>query len=116
MDEGTRAFARGDLDAAFVHFERAHILGQRFTWLHVRAHSAMFRVGWQRRDIREMSGQILRIVAASIMSRFWIPEGNTGGADVSALKPMPLPDDLRVLLERSGPHTQTRERDDMSTD
>jgi hypothetical protein len=35
-----------------------------------------------------------------VFSRIWVPIGNTGGARVSALRPMPLPDDLRALLER----------------
>ena len=29
----------------------------------------------------------------------WVPKGNTGGANVSALKPMPLPSDLSELLQ-----------------
>ena len=36
----------GDLDRAFHHLERAHILGQRRTWLHVKSHLAMLRIGW----------------------------------------------------------------------
>jgi hypothetical protein len=111
MDKGRHARARGELDIAFAHFERAHILGQRFTWLHVRAHAAMFEVGWQRRDARELLGQSLRIAAAALLSRIWVPEGNTGGADVSAVKPMPVPEDLRVLLAaRSEKHSSKRTR------
>lgn len=36
--------------------------------------------------------------------RFNDAEGNTGGADVSAMQPMPLPADLRAILDadRSG--------------
>ena len=45
-------------------------------------------------------GQATRIVAAALFSWIWVPVGNTGGARVSALQPMPLPDDLRALLER----------------
>lgn len=89
----------GDLDRAFHHLERAHILGQRRTWRHVKSHVAMLRVGWLRGDGREIAGQLTRIVAAALFSRLWVPEGNTGGANVGALKPMPVPDDLRALLE-----------------
>lgn len=89
----------GDLDAAFAHLERAHILGQRSTWRHVRSHVAMWRIGWQRRDAREVFGQSTRLVAATLFSRIWVPVGNTGGANVSALKPMPLPDDLKRILD-----------------
>ena len=89
----------GDLDRAFAHLERAHILSQRFTWLHVRSHLGMLRIGWQRADWREILGQLARIPAALLFSRIWVPIGNTGGANVSATRPMPVPDDLRALLE-----------------
>ena len=93
------ARGRGDLDTAFNHLERAHILGQRSTWCHVRCHLAMFAVGWRRRDMRELFGQSTRVVAAALFSRIWVPAGNTGGANVSAMRPMPIPHDLRRLLE-----------------
>ena len=53
-----------------------------------------------RRDAHEIVGQLLRLVVAAPGS--WTgryPVGNTGGADVSALRPMPVPDDLRAMLE-----------------
>ena len=97
MQAGRSAFAAGDFDAAFARFERAHILGQRNTRAHVAAHWWMLRVGRARRDWREVRGQCLRIVAAATKSRIWVPLGNTGGADVDPLAPMPVPDDLRPL-------------------
>ena len=33
-------------------------------------------------------------------SIFWVPTGNTGGANVNPFKPMPVPDDLRPYLDR----------------
>lgn len=89
----------GDLDLAFHHLERAHILGQRHTWRHVKSHLGMLRVGWLRSDGRELFGQLTRIAAAALFSRIWVPVGNTGGARVSALKPMPVPPDLQALLD-----------------
>ena len=96
---GYARLEQGDLIGAFARFERAHILGQRKTRMHIRAHVAMLKLGWRRRDQREVIGQLSRIVAAALFSRIWIPEGNTGGANVSALKPMPIPDDLKRILE-----------------
>lgn len=61
----------------------------------------MFRVGLRSRDFREVRGQMLRMVAALLFSRVWVPEGNTGGANVSPLKPMPIPADLRELLTKN---------------
>ena len=88
----------GDCDRAFHHLERAHILSQRRTWLHVKSHIGMWQIGWLRSDWRELIGQSTRIVAALLFSRIWVPIGNTGGANVSALKPMPLPPDLEAVL------------------
>jgi hypothetical protein len=92
------ARAAGQLDQAFHHLERAHILGQRDTVLHLRSHAGMLAIGWQRRDARELVGQLTRIVAAALFSRFWVPVGNTGGANVSATQPMPVPPDLQAIL------------------
>lgn len=58
----------------------------------------MLRAGLATGDMREMIGQLPRIVAAVLFSRVWIPLGNTGRARVGALRPMPVPDDLRDLV------------------
>lgn len=91
-------YHEGDLDDAFRHLERAHILGQRYVLPHTASHAWMLRIGLRRRDVREIVGQLQRIAASLVFSRIWVPIGNTGGADVRALQPMPVPDDLRVLL------------------
>lgn len=88
----------GRFDAAFSCLEAAHILGQRRTTLHVSAHAAMWLLAWRQRQIKEIVGQSLRILAATIVTWVWVPSGNTGRSDVSAFKEMPLPDDLRELL------------------
>ena len=98
ISAASEARREGELSRAFAHLERAHILSQRMTGLHVRAHLGMLAIGWQRRDLREVAGQLTRIVAATMFSRLWIPEGNTGGANVSAMRPMPLPPDLAAIL------------------
>lgn len=89
----------GQFDLAFHHLERAHILGQQHTWLHVKSHLGMLRVGWQRHDAREITGQLTRVVAAALFSRLWVPLGNTGRAHVSATQPMPVPPDLQAVLD-----------------
>src|SRR4051794_818837 len=88
------ARAGGDLASEWRHLERAHILSQPMAGPHVRTHLAMLGSGVRRRDFREILGQLVRIVVAAPGS--WTgryPVGNTGGADVSALHPMPVPDD-----------------------
>ena len=91
----------GHLDQAFAHLERAHILGQSFTGLHVKSHLGMLHVGWLRTDAREILGQLTRIVAATLFTRIWVPVGNTGGANVSPTLPMPVPDDLQAVLAQA---------------
>ena len=60
----------------------------------------MLKIGFGRKDIREIFGQIIRMIAVFPASLFgWVPVGNTGGANVSALKPMPIPHDLALFLE-----------------
>jgi hypothetical protein len=99
MAAAADAKSRGDLDLAFGHLERAHILGQRHTGPHIRSHVGMLRIGWQRNDPRELIGQLTRIAAALVFSRIWVPLGNTGGANVSPIKPMPIPQDLAHMLD-----------------
>lgn len=99
MQLADNARQSGDLNLAFHHYERAHILGQKFTWPHIKSHVGMLYVGYARKDAREIFGQCVRVVAALMFSKIWVPVGNTGGANVSALKPMPIPDDLLKLLK-----------------
>lgn len=95
----TQAEAAGELRVAFEHLERAHLLGQRSTRAHVRAHWRMLRLGIRMRSRQEIVGQVTRIVAALVITRIWVPVGNTGGSNVSATKPMPIPENLRGMLE-----------------
>ena len=89
-------------DEAFRHLERAHVLGQADTYEHTRVHWRMLKIGWQRRDIREIFGQIIRIVGAATKTPFGIyPTGNTGGANVYFFKPLPVPADLQSILDRT---------------
>jgi hypothetical protein len=89
----------GAVEVAFHHLERAHILSQRYTSAHVHVHWLMLRLGASMGAWREVIGQSTRIVAAAMFSRIWVPIGNTGRANVSAIEPMEVPDDLRSLLE-----------------
>lgn len=91
-----------DHERAFHHLGRAHILGQRQTLRHVRVHWLMLKLGLSTGDWPEVGGQVARIVAAALFSRVWVPTGNTGRANVGALKPMPVPNDLQLLLNENG--------------
>jgi hypothetical protein len=92
------ALSRRDHAVCFAHLERAHVLAQRRTLRHTYVHWLMLRAGLSQRDYREVIGQLLRMIAAVLVSRIWIPLGNTGRARVSAFKPMAVPADLRKLV------------------
>lgn len=100
LREATETEARGDLVRAWRHLERAHVLSQAYAGPHVWVHCRMFAFGWRRRDVRELLGQAARILVAGPGS--WLgraPLGNTGGANVGILTPMPIPEDLRAMLD-----------------
>lgn len=100
LEDAQRARASADATEEWRHLERAHILSQPLAGRHVRTHLAMLGAAVRRRDPREITGQLMRLALAAPGS--WTrryPVGNTGGSNVSAFKPMPVPDDLRSLLD-----------------
>ena len=99
MAAARQAYRQRHWQRAFALLERAHVLGQTRMMPHVQSHWWMLTVGWQRRDAREVRGQLLRLPAAVLLSRLWVPLGNTGGANVSPVQPMPVAEDLRELME-----------------
>lgn len=98
-DQARGARRAGDPALEWRHLERAHILSQPLAGMHLRTHGAMLAAAVRRRDAREGVGQLARVLLAvpgSVSGRY--PVGNTGGADVSAFRPMAVPDDLRPIL------------------
>ena len=99
MSMGLRPLAASRPDAAYTCFERAHVLGQWHTIPHLRSHWGLLRVGWHRRDAREVVGQWMRLIAAAVATPLgWVPPGNTGGARVSPWRPMPIDPAAQRLL------------------
>jgi len=93
------AEALGNADAAFVHLERAHVLGQASTVEHVRVHARMLGWGVRQRRPREIAGQLTRMIGAlAVTAVGLIPKGNTGGANVGPFTPMAIPDDLAATI------------------
>lgn len=104
----SEALKNKDSDAAFRHLERAHVIGQTVTFEHTRVHLLMLKLGWRRRDWREIFGQIFRIFGASTKTPFGIyPSGNTGGANVSPFKPMPIPANLQEIIKTAKINSET---------
>lgn len=101
LAQARRWLAGGDLGQAFAHLERAHILGQPWPGPHSWTHWMMLRVGLSAGDGREVAGQLLRLAAGGLLSILgWLPDGNTGRARVSSIRPMPPPADLAELCGR----------------
>jgi hypothetical protein len=97
------AEAAGDASEAFRHLERAHVLGQSSTYQHTRVHWLMMKHGLRERDAKEIVGQVLRIGGAATKTPLGIyPKGNTGGANVSPLQPLPIEPDLAEILQKAG--------------
>lgn len=97
-----QAHAAGHASKAFTHLENAHVLGQNSTRLHVRTHWLMLRWSVRERQWRELTGQLLRMVGAATKTAVGlVPTGNTGGANVSPFKPMPVKPELAEIMERA---------------
>jgi hypothetical protein len=95
-----QARTAGDSAGEWSHLERAHILSQPLAVPHIRTHVAMLGYGIRQRDRHEIAGQLVRLVVAgpgSALGRY--PLGNTGGANVSAVTPMPIPAGLQAVLD-----------------
>jgi hypothetical protein len=95
-----KEIAKGNLQAAWQHLERAHILGQPWPREHSHVHWVMLKFGFRIKDMREIVGQIPRLPVGGVKSFVGtIPVGNTGGADVPPLRPMEIPEDLQATLK-----------------
>lgn len=89
---------------AFPHLERAHVLGQRYVSPHVATHYWMLRIGWKRRSLPEIGGQLARIALGALGSAVGVvPDGNTGGTNVGMFKRMPVDPGIRRLVRRNAP-------------
>jgi hypothetical protein len=97
--------AAGQTEVSFRHLERAHVLGQASTFQHVRVHAQMLTWAVRHRAPREAAGQVLRIIGAATKTALgWIPNGNTGGSNISPFKPLPVPPDLQKVLDGARIH------------
>ena len=100
LEEACDAEMGGRPRVAFSHLERAHILGQRSTRLHVLAHWRMMRWAIRQQQCSEVFGQLLRVVGAVLTTRIGlVPIGNTGGSNVSGFQIMPVPLDLQAIID-----------------
>jgi hypothetical protein len=93
---------QGKLQECWRHYERAHILGQRYPLQHSYVHWLMLKFGIKIKSTKEVFGQITRLVFGGVKSFVGtVPIGNTGGANVPPLKPMEIPEDLKAIINNA---------------
>ena len=91
LQQAKQARAKQDYAQEFKHLENAHVLGQQSTYHHTRIHCLMLLWGIRQHKPREIIGQLLRVVGAVTKTAVGlIPEGNTGGSNISPFKPLAL--------------------------
>lgn len=100
LEVAKKLIASKQYDNAFHSLEIAHILGQKYVIPHTVVHFYMLKVGILTKDFGEILGQLIRIPLGIIGSFIGIvPVGNTGGSNVSAIKEMEIPEDIREFLD-----------------
>lgn len=101
LDAFKETLARKELQLAWRHLERAHILGQAYPIEHTVVHWKMLKFGFAIKNWHEVLGQIPRLLVGGVKSFVGkIPVGNTGGANIPPLQPMEIPEDLRNILNQ----------------
>ena len=96
-------FSNGNLQSAWNHLERAHILGQQYPYAHTYVHWEMLKFGVKIKNWKEIIGQIPRLIFGGVKSFVGkIPTGNPGGANVPPLKPFPISNELQEIFFKAG--------------
>ncbi len=96
----TKTRKLGNIKLEFQHLENAHILGQESIYWHVKVHVLMFFKATRNLKLKEIFGQVIRIVGAITKTVFWlVPQGNTGVTNVSPFKVMPIKSEHQLILD-----------------
>jgi hypothetical protein len=101
LESAAAEFANNNLQRSWQHLERAHIIGQPYPYHHSLVHWKMLLFGIKTKNTKEILGQIPRLLVGGVKSFVGkIPVGNTGGASVPPLQPMPIPNDLQLIIQQ----------------
>ena len=95
---GNKALKNKEDSIAFYHLENAHILGQQHLWRHTLSHYWMLVFGIKTKNYKEIIGQIFRVIASLLFTFIWVPTGNTGGTNISPIKPIPIRKELEKYM------------------
>lgn len=97
------AYSKNDLQIAWKHLERAHIIGQRYPFTHNYVHWKMLQFGFRIKSSKEILGQIPRLLVGGIKSFVGkVPVGNPGGSNVPPMKPFPISEDIQEIFSKAG--------------
>ena len=92
-----------DLQQAWRHLEKAHVIGQAYPFQHTLVHLKMLQFGIRIKSGKEIIGQIPRLIVGGVKSFVGkIPVGNTGGANVPPLRPMVIEAEIREIFKKTG--------------
>ena len=98
-----KALAINDLQKAWRHLERSHVIGQAYPYEHSYVHWKMLLFGIRIKDAKEVIGQVPRLLIGGVKSFVGkIPVGNTGGANIPPLKPLPISEELLTIFKEAG--------------
>ena len=95
IDIGKKYLKEKKYKLSYYHFENAHILGQKNVLRHTISHFWMLIFGLKTKNITEILGQFLRILASLLFTLIWVPRGNTGGTNISPIKKIPIRKELK---------------------
>lgn len=94
---------KDNLQKAWQHLEKAHVIGQAYPYEHSYVHWKMLLFGIHIKNGKEILGQIPRLIFGGVKSFVGtIPVGNTGGANVPPLSPLPISEEIQVIFEKAG--------------
>jgi hypothetical protein len=103
LEKYQKEYAVGNLNHAWNHLERAHIIGQRYPYSHSFVHWKMLQFGFKIKSSKEVIGQIPRLIFGGVKSFVGqIPVGNPGGANVPPLKSFPIEKDIQDIFAEAG--------------
>ncbi len=92
-----------DLQQAWRHLEKAHVIGQAYPFQHTYVHWKMLQFGIKIKSLNEIIGQVPRLLIGGVKSFVGkIPVGNTGGANIPPLKTLPIEKEIIEVFEKAG--------------
>ena len=102
LDNYKEAYETNQLQKAWKHLERAHIIGQKYPYAHTYVHWKMLIFGIRIKSSKEVLGQIPRLLVGGVKSFVGkVPVGNPGGANVPPLKPFPIEEDIQHIFKKA---------------